>query len=326
MDRMPAACPLQTSILDLMRLCDSYWPEAHRDAKKMALLSLAASAYSGVENAQLPFDGAMDAEALGAKIDYADKDTAPFVTGSVIRSLEDVRQLDVEGVKNAGRVPLIVEAMPIIRKRKPDLPIVVTIQAPFTLSTQLRGGEMAMMDMAAKPEQYLDFIHFIARWSSFVAAHFIENGADAVMMVDSKADDSILGPELYESFALPGQRKVIESIIAREVPSMLHICGDMRSSTDLMVRSGVDAISIGPGMSIAATMDKVKGRCRVIGNIDTGNLLLAGSPKQVGSDVKRCIKEGVDMAAPCCGLSPKTPLENLKAMTNAVRKYGKKRS
>jgi MtaA/CmuA family methyltransferase len=323
-DRMPAACPLQTGTLDLMRLSGAYWPDAHRDAKKMALLSLAASTYAGVESARLPFDVVVDAEAFGAKIGYGNQVSAPFVVDSPISSLDDIRQLDVPEVRDAGRVPVVDEAIAIVRRMRPDLPIVVTVHAPFTLSLQLRGEENAMIDLASQPERYRDLVDFIARWSSFVAVHFIESGADTVMMVDGEADDSILGPELYESFALPGQRKVAEAIRAAGAPSLLHICGDIRLCTDMMVRSGVDAISIGQGMRIPMVKEIVKDRCRVIGNIDPTGVLLGGTPKQVEADVRRCAKEGVDIVAPGCGLSPKTPLENLKAMTDAVRKYGRK--
>lgn len=323
-DRMPAACPLQTGTLDLMRLSDAFWPEAHRDAKKMALLSLAASTYAGVESARLPFDIVVDAEALGAKIGYADQVTAPFVVGSPISSLDDAMHLDVPEVRDAGRVTVVDEAIAIIKRKRPDLPIVVTVHAPFTLSAQLRGEDKAMLDLAANPERYREYVDFIARWSSFMATHFIGSGADTVMMVDGEADDSILGPELYESFALPGQRKVTEAIRGEGTPSILHICGDIRMSVDMMVRSGADAISIGQAMSVPMTKEIVKGRCRIIGNIDPSRVLLSGTPKQIGADVKRCVEEGADIAAPGCGLSPKTPLENLQAMTDAVRRYGRK--
>jgi MtaA/CmuA family methyltransferase len=322
LDRMPAACPLQTGTSDLMKLSDSYWPQAHRDPKKMASLSLAASTYAGVESARLPFDVVMDAEAFGATVDYADRKTAPFVTEPLIRSLDDVRQLDVPEVRDAGRVPVIDEAIAIIRRMRPDLPIVVAIHAPFTLSAQLRGEDQALVDLADQPEIYRSFVDFFARWTSFVATHFIESGADVIMMMDGEAEDSILGPELYESFALPGQRKVAEAISAAGALSILHICGDVRSSTDMMVRSGVDAISVGQGMSIADTKKIVKGRCRVIGNIDPIDVLLKATPNDVQEDVLRCLNDGADIVAPGCGLSPRTPLKNLQAMTDSIRKYG----
>ncbi len=176
-DRMPAACPLQTGTLDLMQLSRAYWPDAHRDAKGMALLSLAASTFAGVESARLPFDVVMDAEALGAKIDFGGQLSAPSVKEPLIRSLDEVRQLDLPEVRDAGRMPLVDEAISIIRERRPDLPIVVTVNAPFTLSALIRGEEKAMMDLASQPEQYRDLVDFLARWSSFVAAHFVESGA-----------------------------------------------------------------------------------------------------------------------------------------------------
>jgi [methyl-Co(III) methanol-specific corrinoid protein]:coenzyme M methyltransferase len=179
-----------------------------------------------------------------------------------------------------------------------------------------------MADIASTPERYIDFVVFVARWSSFLASHFAEVGADVIIMVDDEANDSILGAEMFESFAHPAQRKVADAIRSAGALSILHICGDVRSTTDAMVRSGVDAISIGSEMSMTGTRGIVKDRCRIIGNIDPVKVLLNGTPKKVEAEVKRCIKEGVDIVAPSCGLSPKTPLANLQAMTDAIRKHG----
>ena len=80
-DRMPAACPLQTGTLPLMKLSDSYWPEAHRDPVRMASLSLAANEFAGVESARLPFDVVLDAEVFGAKISFGTRESAPLRHG-----------------------------------------------------------------------------------------------------------------------------------------------------------------------------------------------------------------------------------------------------
>ncbi|MDD1770803.1 MAG: hypothetical protein LUO79_06940, partial [Methanomassiliicoccales archaeon] len=63
-------------------------------------------------------------------------------------------------------------------------------------------------------------------------------------------------------------------------------------------------------------------RCAIIGNIDPGTTLLKGTPAEVAADTLRCIHEGVDIAAPGCGLSPRTPLANAVALTSTIRLHG----
>jgi [methyl-Co(III) methanol-specific corrinoid protein]:coenzyme M methyltransferase len=54
------------------------------------------------------------------------------------------------------------------------------------------------------------------------------------------------------------------------------------------------------------------------------NWIAMGPKERLASCLmERCINEGVDIAAPGCGISPKTPLANLHTLTSAVKRYGK---
>jgi len=61
------------------------------------------------------------------------------------------------------------------------------------------------------------------------------------------------------------------------------------------------------------------------GNVDPINSLLHGSREQIAEDTLNCLRAAgtrrfILMSG--CGVPPKTPLENVKAMVKAAKSYG----
>ncbi len=321
-DRMPAACPLQTGTLDLMRLTGAHWPEAHFDAKLMARLSAGASIHAGFESARIPFDIVVDVEALGASIGGSDDVTIPFAQGPVVAEREDVRTIDASAPRTKGRIPMLLEAIAELKRLAPDVPIICAHHAPFTLAAQLRGEEMAMVDIASDPSFFGEVLDIATRWSVALTETLIDEGAEVIMLIDAEASNFILGPEEFEKYAMPGEKAVADAVRKKGACSVLHICSDIALTTEMMASTGVHAISIGKGTSIRKTRARVNDRCAIIGNVDPGTTLVNGTPAEVAADVLRCIHEGVDIAAPGCGFSPRTPLVNMVAVSSMIKQLG----
>jgi MtaA/CmuA family methyltransferase len=321
-DRMPAACPVQTATLDLMKLSESFWPEAHFDAKKMARLSAAASIYAGFESARIPFDVVVDAEALGAKLGRADETTSPFMLAPRIADEDDLDDLDVSDPGGKGRVPLLVEAISELKRLVPDVPIICAQRAPFTLAAQLRGEERAMVDIASGGGVFEMLIAKTTEWGIGLANVLMDAGAEVITLLDTEASGSILGPDEFQRYAMPGETALAKAVSGKGWCSVVHVCADISLTTEFIADTGVNAISIGQGTSIRRTRTMVNDRCAIIGNIDPATTLLRGTPAEVAADTLRCIHEGVDIVAPGCALSPMTPLANIVAMSSTVKLHG----
>jgi len=322
-DRMPAACPLQTATLDQMRLSGAYWPEANFDGEKMAKLSLAASEFAGFESARVPFDAAVDEEALGAEIGRSDRETAPFIMKPIIVEKGDLDALVVPDPRAAGRVPVLLDAISRIKAEHPELPMICAHHAPFTLAAQLRGEEQAMVDIATDPGFLEELLSKCADWGNALAKAAIEAGADAIMMIDAEANDLILGPKEFARFAKPGEARMVRAIHSMGCPAMVHICADISLTADQVADTGVDGFSIGQGSSVKDIRARTSGRCVLIGNVSPATTLYSGTPDEVREETLRCIRNGFDLVAPGCGLSPKTPLVNLQTMTATIKNYRK---
>lgn len=68
-NRTLVAVPTNTGTIDLMHASGAFWPDAQRDAKKMAEFALAAHRIAGIESATVPFDKFVECEAYGSKLD-----------------------------------------------------------------------------------------------------------------------------------------------------------------------------------------------------------------------------------------------------------------
>jgi [methyl-Co(III) methylamine-specific corrinoid protein]:coenzyme M methyltransferase len=76
---MPAVCFTQTATIEQMEACGAYWPEAHSDAEKMAILAEAGHSIIDFEAVRVPFDITFEAEIFGCSIKAGDLKQQPSV-------------------------------------------------------------------------------------------------------------------------------------------------------------------------------------------------------------------------------------------------------
>ncbi len=115
-DRAPCASPLQTGIVDLMRLCGAHWPAANDDPLLMTELALAAHRYAGLEAVRVPFDVTVDASAFGAVTDRGASDRQPAVLGPLLKGPDDRIEALPDPVLD-GRAPVLLSSVEMLAKR-----------------------------------------------------------------------------------------------------------------------------------------------------------------------------------------------------------------
>jgi uroporphyrinogen-III decarboxylase len=141
----------------------------------------------------------------------------------------------------------------------------------------------------------------------------------------------LLGLSLFEQFALPSLRRLIDlgHRVGKKV--MLHCCGGFRPLIPSMIAAGLDAVhALQPscqGMEPRALKRDFGDRLVLNGAIDSHHVLIEGTPDSVRRDTRAIL----DIMAPGGGyiagashdwILPETPLENVLAMFDAIREYG----
>jgi [methyl-Co(III) methanol-specific corrinoid protein]:coenzyme M methyltransferase len=132
-------------------------------------------------------------------------------------------------------------------------------------------------------------------------------------------DGGIVGSRMMHPSVLENSVKPLYKKFCKKVkgPKVLHICGDVGDSLKTLSECGFDAISIEEKVSIKAAKASIGEKTRIIGNVSPSRTLLFGTPDSVKVEAKQCLSEGVDILAPGCGIAPRTPLANIRALVEA---------
>jgi [methyl-Co(III) methanol-specific corrinoid protein]:coenzyme M methyltransferase len=144
-----------------------------------------------------------------------------------------------------------------------------------------------------------------------------DNGAEIISIADPTATGEILGPKLFEEYALPYINQICEALAALGTPVIVHICGNVRPIKRQLFNLRGNALSVDAMVNLAEL--KAENQNLVtMGNLST-YLLERGTEKSVSSAAGVLLKKEIDVIAPACGLSTSTPLQNIRAFTETVK-------
>jgi len=298
--------------------------QIHVDAKKMA--SMAASTYQlfGLECAAVPFDMGVEAEALGAGVNFYSHHTDivyPTITKKVSETVADLDLQVPADMSQAGRIPLVVDAIRQIKEEIGDkVPIAAWVLGPYTLAGQLVDiGDLAKM--AFKKKAMVDgVLDKLADVLIEISRIYREAGADYITVREMGAGPDILSPRIFKTLIRPHLEKVFKGL---ESPKILHICGDTNTIIEEMALCGADAISLDQVNDVVESRKKLGPNVCILGNIDPYKVIVTGKPDDVDTAVKEAVANGVNAIWPGCDIFPTAPKENMNALMAATQKYGK---
>lgn len=318
-DRMPAVSVTQTGTVGQMEACGAFWPEANDDAETMAKLAEAGHTVIGFEAVRVPFDISAEAEFFGCGIKAGTKEQQPSVSSHSVKDMADVEKLKDFDI-NQGRVGVICEATKILADKYGDeLPIMASMLGPFSLAQHMNGDDW-FMNIMTQPDFATALMDLVTDFNVQYAEKLVDNGADTMVIIDPTASAMLIGDEYYKSFVVPAHKKIVDAMQARNVATVIHICGDTTMSLELMESSGAEGISVDQSVDVATAKSKVD-KAVIIGNLDPVATLWKGTPESVTAASEAAIAAGADLVAPGCGIVSKTPNECLQAMVEATKKH-----
>jgi [methyl-Co(III) methanol-specific corrinoid protein]:coenzyme M methyltransferase len=322
-DRIPCINSASVSTIEFMKTYDANWPAAHKDPKKMAKLASAAHRLCNLENVSVPFCMTVEAEVLGAKIDFhEDKIKWPSVRQFPVKDPSDLKF--PEDISKAGRIPAITEAIKILKDEFEDrVPVNAYIVPPFTsLSSYLVDSITFLKWLRRAPEKVHQFCKDTLDIYTEIANLYKDAGADVITFHEMGASTDNISPNHFEEFVKPYLKQIIRQL---NCPTILNICGSALMIADKMVECGANAIAVDertPIKKAREEIDRIKPGYPLIGNIPSYGVLHQGPIERIDEAVKNCIEDGVDIVAPGCDLWLETPTENIKAFVDACIKNG----
>lgn len=299
------------------------FPEIHTDADKMA--KMAASTYQlfGFECAVVPFDMGVEAEVLGSKVNYYTHATDilyPTIGEHPAEKVEDLTLQIPSDLSRAGRIPLVTEAIRILKKEiGSQVAIGSYVLGPYTLAGQLLDLSQLAKAAFKKKDLVSKLLEQLAEVLIQIVSIYRNAGADYITVREMGAGPDILSPRIFESLIVPPLKRVFAEI---ESPKVLHMCGDTNMIVDQMALCGADALSVEKKNRVAETRKKLGPDALIFGDLNAYEVLVQGKPNDVDWAVHEAIVGGVNAIWPGCDIWPTVPKENMEAMMEAVRKYG----
>lgn len=222
-----------------------------------------------------------------------------------------------------------------VAQYKNDYGIIGDLEACiFELAWNLVGLEKFVMDLYTG-EQYIEaLLDKITDYSIECASIMADMGVDVIWTGDDMGTQNgmMISPELWRQYFKPRLQKIFVAIKKKNpnVKIAYHSCGCIVPIICDLVEIGLDILNplqpLATGMELSSLYKKYKDKLIFFGGVDVQEVLPNGSAEDVVNEVRRCIEatEGGRhyIIAPAHNMQPDTPIENVFAFFEAVKKYG----
>jgi uroporphyrinogen decarboxylase len=245
------------------------------------------------------------------------------------RILADSKELNILARPNTGtegRMAFKVEATRLAAQAVGDRCYLKTCfdQGPFSLATAVRGIEKVILDCYDDPQFVYDLLEICTDAVIKFALACGKAGCHALTFGDSTA--GLLNRKLFEKFAFPFEKQVIEALQVLDIPVFLHICGDTSHIIDLMVTTGASGLEVDYQNDISSYRQITCDAICLQGNIEPSGVLLQGTPETVSEACRKAIEQSLPggrfILSSGCEVPRDTPAENIQAMVAAAKRYG----
>ena len=300
---------------DLMEKADVFFPEAHLNPQAMAELALAGHEVVGFDTVMPEYSVVQEAAALGAQVDWGDRDKMPDVKGFPNADFSDIFVPQDFLEKPSCRV--VLDAISILRRQVGGrVAIIGKVMGPWTLSYHMAGTQNFLLAVGMKESEKVVRMlrQLIPASIAFINAQFAA-GADIVVLADH-ATGNLVGPHHYKEYLLPIHQEITAQVGG---PIILHVCGNCSDRLDLFAESGVDAYHFEWQVDSKEAVQRIGSRVSLVGNINNPQTLLQGTPEDVYTQARYAIDAGVHLIGPECAIPLSTPIENLIAIVEAAR-------
>lgn len=127
------------------------------------------------------FDTVLEAEAVGCSVDWG-PDGPSLVSGGKPRDLETVRRQvgQPESILGKGRIKIAAEVVRRLKVMLKDEPaLMVRVTGPLTMARRIFGGQLSSRSTPSQDE-----VELAAQITAALSRHFVEAGADVVMLAE----------------------------------------------------------------------------------------------------------------------------------------------
>ncbi|MEI8375049.1 MAG: uroporphyrinogen decarboxylase family protein [Planctomycetota bacterium] len=261
-------------------------------------------------------DPAREAADCGATVQFFD-DQPPAIDEiqALLTDKTMLARLQMPDPLGGGRMHDRVQAAALFREKVGGRRwIEGWIEGPCAEAADLRGINRLMTDFFDDPVFVRDLFEFTLELGLRFGRAQVEAGIDMVGVGDAAA--SLVGPQIYEEFVLPYEKRIVDGLHAMGTKVRLHICGNTNRILAGMGSLGCEIVDIDSKVTLATARAAMGTNQVLSGNIDPVKTLRNGTPASVAAAIAQCYLEAGPryIIAAGCEVPRDTPAENVRAM------------
>jgi len=266
-------------------------------------------------------DPAREAADCGAAIHWFDNQPPAIdETNSLLADKKTLAALAAPDPRGGGRMTDRVRAAELFRSKVGgQLLIEGWIEGPCAEAADLRGINRLMLDFYDDPPFVRALFDFVLDLGLRFARAQVEAGVDLIGVGDAAA--SLVGPQIYQDFVLPYERKLVAGLHAMGTRVRLHICGNTKAILPWIGTLGCEMVDLDWMVPLSRAREAMGPSQVLAGNLDPVKVLRNGTPESVAAAIAECHRQAgaAYIVGAGCEVPRDTPAENLRALRDYAR-------
>jgi len=197
----------------------------------------------------------------------------------------------------------------------------------FLRLTDLCGYENVLLGMLDEDEDLKLLIDRLEEYNCAFTEHWSKCGYDVIRFPEDLGMQvgPMISPELFRKYIKPSYQRMMKPVRDAGTVIHMHSDGDIRLLADDLIDGGVDILNI---QDLVNGIDWIKenfaGKTCIDLDIDRQKITVFGTPAEVDALIREEVEK---LSSPAGGLMliygwyAGTPLENVKALMDALEKY-----
>ena len=267
-------------------------------------------------------DLSVEAECFGCPIRVSD-DEVPTVTGSIISSEDEARELQIPAV-GACRTGIYIEAIRMAAEQISDRPVLAGVIGPFSLTARLVDVTESMVYCYEEPDMMHILLDKVTQFLIAYCQAYKDAGAHGVVIAEPVA--GLLSPSLSAEFSGPYVKRIVDAVQDDHFIVIYHNCGNCTiQMIDSILETGSAAYHFGNAINMAEMMTHIPSDMIAMGNVDPAGQFRQGTPESIREETLRimndCCKYPNFVISSGCDIPPLSPWKNINAFFAAVDEY-----
>ena len=289
-----------------------------RDSQAMTEAALMSFEF-GFESTVLPFDLNVEAEMLGARVQYQEGfDGNPVYPTIAEKPFTPEDNIEIpDALAKKGRMPAILKTIGSLKGRAGVRGAVgVCIPGPFTLAGQVLDIDALYLMLLKQPDKSLRLFEQLTAFIHRLIDLYFDAGADFMIVVEGGG--AAIAPKTFRKLLLPYMRAILKP---RKLPQIAFFFGNSREIVEFMLACDSDGILLDKECDIENVRGLIPRGMPLFGECGGYDMLATATPQEITEKVHRCLEMGFTSVCPPADIYPPARLENIEAFVKALKSY-----